>query len=125
MEDFKMNKKVCIVYSRGLIEKAKKHVNYVKTAMGNETLIDLMPKLIRVYDDKGNFRDEADILSQKLNIVKDYDEMHIFWDGTDPDAAVIIGMALALEKDIVSYYVSPVGIRKFLWEVRASDNPER
>lgn len=116
-----MKSKVCIVYSRGLVEKAKKHITYVKTSMGENTIVDLMSKLIKVYDDKGNFRTEEDILIQKLNIVKEYDEMHIFWDGTDPDAAVIIGMAFALEKQIISYYVSPVGIRKFLWEVRASD----
>jgi hypothetical protein len=114
-----MSNKVCIVYSRGLAEKAKKHISYIKTSIGQDTVIDLMPKLIKVYDDKGEFRNETDILSQKLEIIKKYDEIHVFWDGTDPDAAVIIGMAFACKINIVSYYVSPVGIRKYLWEVRA------
>jgi hypothetical protein len=116
-----MGKRVCIVYSRGLAEKAKKHVNYIKTSIGQDTVVDLLPKMIKVYDDKGEFRNETDILMQKFEIITKYDEIHIFWDGTDPDAAVIIGMAFASRIDIISYYVSPVGIRKFLWEVRASN----
>jgi hypothetical protein len=112
-------KKIVVVYSRGLADRAKKHVEYLKTAETTQTIIDLLPKLVKVYNDKGEFRSEVDILAQKLDIIKAHDEVHVLWDGTDPDAAVLIGMGLALDKEVVSYYVAPIGIRKYLWEVRA------
>ena len=116
--------KVCIVYSKGLVEKAKKHINYLKTALGSETHINMLPKVVKVFDDKGGFRSEVDILGQKLDAVKSCDELHILWDGTDPDVALVIGMGLACKKEVVSYYVAPIGIRKYLWEVKAKETKE-
>ena len=111
-------KKICIVSSRGLADKVKRHISYIKSSMSEPQQIEVLSRRVSVFDDKGNFMAESKILEQKLQVVKECDILHVLWDGVDPDAATIIGMGLAFGKEVVSYYVAPVGIRKYLWEVR-------
>jgi hypothetical protein len=110
-----MGTMICVVHSRGLRDKAVRYAEELRN--GNE-LVCVVSKKVSIKDSKGKFLSESEILQQKVDIVKSSDEVHILWDGECSEVPLLVGAAIAEKKKIVTSYVSPVSIKRFLWEKR-------
>ena len=78
-----MAKQVCIIYSRGLKDKANTYSDLLRDA---GCLVCVLGRRINIKDSKGKLLTEMDIMEQKLDLLKGADEIHFLWDGQDNEA---------------------------------------
>jgi hypothetical protein len=110
-----MSATICVIHSRGLRDKA---VRYAEELRDGNGLVCVISKKVNIKDAKGKFLCESDILQQKVDIVKSSDEVHVIWDGECSEVPLLLGAAIAGKKKIITSYVSPVSVKRFLWEKR-------
>lgn len=106
---------ICVVHSRGLRDKA---IRFAEELRNDGGLVCVLSKKVKIKDDKGKFLSELDIIKQKIDVISGSDEVQILWDGECSEVPLLVGAALALKKKIVTTYVAPVSVKKYLWETR-------
>lgn len=116
------NVRVCVVHSRGLRERALK---YTDTLRDKGILVCILSKSIKVRDENGNFYTETEIFSQKVEVIKGCDELHILYDGNDKEIPMIIGAAHVLNKGILMVMSNVDSIFRFLREKRRVPRPNQ
>ena len=116
------NKKVCVVHSRGLRDRA---IDYTDKIRNNGALVCILSKEIRVKDENRNFLTETEIFDQKVEVIKGCDELHILYDGNDKEIPMIIGAAHVLNKGILMVMANVDSIFRFLREKRRVPRPNQ
>ena len=106
---------ICVVHSRGLRDKA---IRFAEELRNDGGLVCVLSKKVKIKDAKGKFLSELDIIKQKIEVISGSDEIQILWDGECSEIPLLVGAALVLKKKIVTTYVAPVSVKKYLWETR-------
>ena len=100
-----MAKKVFIIQSKGLTDKAKELAEQLQ-AEGCEVYV----PVVRTKQDT----DELSIATSNREAMRQADEVHVIWDGTSHGVIFDLGMAFAMEKPIKLEYVIPKSMKRLM-----------